>query len=77
MVIAMYWVHQITTVSLEMVLPGALGYWLDHRWGTAPWLLVVGVVLGFVTSMIHLLRMVETTGKSRRQSDSNKDRCDS
>jgi F0F1-type ATP synthase assembly protein I len=23
-----------------------LGYWADQRWGTAPWLLFVGAVLG-------------------------------
>ena len=27
-----------------------LGNWLDHRFGTSPWLMLVGLVLGFVTA---------------------------
>ena len=63
---AMQWVSKITTVSLEMVLPAALGFWLDQKWGTDPWLVVLGAVLGFTVSMMHLLQMVGVTGiKSR------------
>ena len=58
MVAAMQWVSRITTVSLEMSLPAVLGYWLDGRWQTGPWLVVVGGVLGFVVAMRHLLEMV-------------------
>ena len=49
---------QITTIGFEMVLPAVGGYWLDRRWGTDPWLLIVGVILGFVISMYHLLQLV-------------------
>jgi F0F1-type ATP synthase assembly protein I len=40
-----------------MVLPGLVGLWLDGRWGTSPWLTLLGFVLGMVFAMWHLLRM--------------------
>lgn len=66
LVTAYRWVSQITTVSLEMVLPAVLGDWLDKRWGTAPWLVVVGAMLGFATGMRHLLQMVKGSSQTDR-----------
>jgi F0F1-type ATP synthase assembly protein I len=37
---------------------GAVGYWLDGRWGTKPWLLAAGLVLGMVSGMTAFLRTV-------------------
>jgi F0F1-type ATP synthase assembly protein I len=34
------------------------GHWLDSRWGTSPWMLLVGACLGFVGSIIAILRSV-------------------
>lgn len=59
MVVAMHWVSQVTTVGLEMSLPAGLGYWLDLRWGTLPWLVSLGGLLGFGLGMWHLLKMVK------------------
>ncbi len=53
---AMEWVTKITTVGLEMVLPAIGGAYLDKRIGTTYWALV-GVVLGMVVGMWHLLQM--------------------
>lgn len=33
-----------------------LGHWLDGRWGTEPWLLFGGALLGFVLGIVQLLR---------------------
>ena len=55
---AMRWVQLVTTVALEMALPPGLGHWLDQQWGTSPWLVCVGAVLGFATGMRHLLQLV-------------------
>ncbi|MBI1950335.1 MAG: AtpZ/AtpI family protein [Acidobacteria bacterium] len=27
---------------------GAIGYWLDRRFGTKPWLLLAGLILGMI-----------------------------
>lgn len=34
-----------------------LGWWIDGRFGTAPWGLVVGAVVGLVAGMANLLRV--------------------
>lgn len=57
MAVAAYWVSRVTNISLEMVLPAGLGYWLDRRWGTEPWLLSVGACLGMFVSMVSLVRL--------------------
>jgi len=41
----------VTTISLEMVLPGLIGYWIDLRLGTKLLFLVPGVILGFAIGM--------------------------
>ena len=53
---AMHWISRLTTVTMEIVLPGLLGHWLDRRWGTG-FLALVGFGLGLVCGMQHLLRM--------------------
>ena len=35
-----------------------LGYWLDERMGSSPWLLLLGVLLGFVGGTISLVKAV-------------------
>ena len=64
MAVAMNWVSQITTIGLEMSLPALGGNWLDDRWGTSPWLVCIGAVIGFGVGMWHLLKLA-------RQSDGN------
>jgi F0F1-type ATP synthase assembly protein I len=53
------WVSRITSVALEMVLPGVLGYWLDQKLGTVLVFLVLGVILGMAGGLIHLVRMTQ------------------
>jgi hypothetical protein len=64
MSVALDWVSRITTVALEMVLPGLAGLWLDQRLGTS-FLGLVGFALGMVLGFWHLLlmtRSVRTSG---------------
>lgn len=44
--------------ALSIALLTGLGWWLDGRWGTTPWLLVAGVVLGVVAGFVNLVRAV-------------------
>jgi ATP synthase protein I len=39
-----------------------IGWWLDQRWGTDPWLAVVGVLLGSAAGFTELWRMVQRSG---------------
>jgi F0F1-type ATP synthase assembly protein I len=41
-----------------ILLLGGLGYFLDSRWGTAPWLLLVGLVMGIVVGFYELIKTV-------------------
>ena len=75
MVEAMHWISRLTTVTMEIVLPGLLGHWLDSRWGTG-FLALAGFGLGLVCGMQHLLKMTRmaddrkpVTGVSAKKSD--------
>ncbi|HEX8323050.1 MAG TPA: AtpZ/AtpI family protein [Tepidisphaeraceae bacterium] len=50
-----------TTVGFEFVvtvlLPGALGYWLDGRFGTGPVLMILGGVFGFGVGLYRMLKL--------------------
>ena len=42
--------------GLTLLLFGAVGWWLDGRLGTSPWLLVAGLVCGNVIAFFALVR---------------------
>jgi F0F1-type ATP synthase assembly protein I len=48
----------LAQVGLEMAVPPAIGLWLDHQFGWAPWGVIVGAVLGFLTGMLHLVQFL-------------------
>lgn len=51
------WSFQITSIALQMVLPGLLGYWIDQKLGTRMLFLVVGLALGMTLALVHLIRL--------------------
>lgn len=55
-------------VSLEMVLPGLAGYWVDQRLGTRVLFLLVGFALGTTAAVVHLIRMVRPLGRPQNRS---------
>jgi ATP synthase protein I len=55
--LAMEWTSRLTTISLEMVLPGLLGYWVDQKLGTRVVFLLLGVIAGFSVGMWHLVKL--------------------
>jgi F0F1-type ATP synthase assembly protein I len=44
---------------------GWLGWWLDAKLGTSPWLLLVGIFLGASGGFYSLVRRVGSPGGSR------------
>jgi F0F1-type ATP synthase assembly protein I len=42
----------------SIALVGALGWWLDGKFGTSPWLLITGIFAGAVGGFIAMLRAV-------------------
>jgi len=55
--IAYSWASRITGVSLEMVIPGLLGLWLDSRLGTVCLFTLLGFAGGMSYGLWHLIRM--------------------
>jgi len=46
---------QITAGTLLM---GGLGYWLDLRWSTTPWLMTAGIFFGAAAGIVSFIRTV-------------------
>jgi F0F1-type ATP synthase assembly protein I len=44
---------------LSVLLPGAGGWWLDRKFGTMPWLMLVGGLFGCVAGFYSLLRTIK------------------
>lgn len=40
-----------------ILIAGGIGYWADSRWGTSPWLLLLGFAVGFGSFVLRLLRL--------------------
>ena len=55
------WVSKITTVALEMVLPGLAGLWLDNQLETR-FLALFGFALGVPLGIWHLIAMTNSKG---------------
>jgi hypothetical protein len=62
MALAMEWVAKITTVGLEMVLPGVAGYYLDAWWNTQ-FLAILGFALGMAAGLWQLIRWTKPPAK--------------
>jgi hypothetical protein len=60
MAIAYQWATRIMVVSLEMVLPGLAGYWLDQQAGTKVLFMLVGFALGSTAAAAHLNRLTRS-----------------
>jgi ATP synthase protein I len=48
----------LVDIIAGLLVGGFLGYWLDRWWGTAPWMLVTMIVLGFVAGANNAWRAI-------------------
>ena len=64
---AYQWATRIMVVSLEMVLPGLAGYWVDRWLGSLVLFTMLGFALGSWLGVVHLIRM--TRADASRRSD--------
>ena len=51
-----------TMLVAPMVALGAIGFWLDRRFGTKPWLLLAGLIVGMVGGFVNFFRLVFPPG---------------
>jgi F0F1-type ATP synthase assembly protein I len=66
LVAAFQWTSRITSIALEIALPGVIGLWLDRKLGTGFLLLVLGVILGFVAGLISLINLARQPQSDER-----------
>jgi len=45
-------------IVIPIVLGLLLGWWLDRRWDTGPWLLLTGILLGIAAGFYNFFRAV-------------------
>jgi F0F1-type ATP synthase assembly protein I len=53
------------SVSLEMVVPGLIGYWFDQQLGTVAVFTIVGFIGGMCLGMWHLLKIAKSPAKQQ------------
>lgn len=46
-------------IALPLVAFGFLGKWLDGRWGTDPWLTILGILFAIVSTTLWLTRRIK------------------
>jgi F0F1-type ATP synthase assembly protein I len=54
---AYQWATRIMVVSMEMVLPGLAGYWIDRQLGSIPLFMLLGFVAGGTAAVVHLVHL--------------------
>jgi ATP synthase protein I len=57
------WATRIMTISLEMVLPGLAGVWLDGWLGTKVVFTLAGFALGGTAAIVHLIHLTRALQK--------------
>jgi len=70
--VAIQWASIITTISLEMVIPGLIGYWLDQRCGTKALFVLLGFGGGMALGLWHLLRVTKAYASSSAKDNSTR-----
>ena len=56
-------------LAITVVVLFFLGKWLDSRWGTSPWLMLVGLFLGIVGGLFKFVRTAMDMGKEEDAND--------
>jgi F0F1-type ATP synthase assembly protein I len=62
----MMWSSRITSIGFQFAVPVGFGWWLDRRWGTEPWLMVVGALLGFLTGTLALVQLAKDSARAEK-----------
>jgi ATP synthase protein I len=58
------WASRITALGFEFSLPPIAGYLVDRWLGSNPVGTLVGMIVGFLIGMMHLLRIARESSKS-------------
>jgi len=64
-VIAYQWAARITTLAIEMVVPGLAGVWIDGRLGTKVLFTLAGFAAGITFAIWQLIKIAGQTTDER------------
>lgn len=56
---------QMSGLGMELAVPILGGYWLDQRWKTGPWMLLLGLVVGIYLFTIGVIRVSRDLAKKK------------
>ena len=63
-------------LSVSVLVFAAIGYWLDGRLKTSPWLTMLGLVIGLITGLIGAYKVIVKSdiweGDGRKRDDQSK-----
>ena len=82
MAVGIYWAMRISTIGFQVAIPTGIGFWLDTRWNTSPWMVLVGAGLGFAIGTLEFIRLAREqspsdarrTAQKQRKTSNPKDR---
>ncbi len=71
--VAFGYASRITSISMNLVIPTALGYWADEKLGTKHLWLFCGLGLGLLAFIWQLMGLVKDLEKQTQNKDIDKD----
>lgn len=69
MAVAMELASQVISAALLMALPAWAGHWGDSRFGTSPWLVITGALVGLLAGMVQMLRSTSKKKNGTKSQD--------
>ena len=55
---------RVTSIGIQLLIYVGLGWWADSTWKTTPWVMLLGVVVGFVVMLVELLQIAKESAQS-------------
>lgn len=71
--IAYQWASRVMTISLGMVVPVLLGYWLDRKFDISPVLILAGCALGMFLGFSQLTQIAKASNRHHTRNTSQGD----
>jgi len=57
---------RVMSIGFQMVIPVGIGWWIDSVWKTTPWLMLLGIVVGFAVAMMELVQLSRESNSSTK-----------
>lgn len=66
-----------THIAASMIIPVVIGIYIDKRWETSPWGVIIGALLGFGSMISIVFKLAAKTGKSQYMEKKEKQKTES